>query len=393
MTIPNRPLYFDYMATTPCDPQVVTAMQSCLLAEGDFGNSSSSTHVYGWRAEELIDRARRQVAALVGVSAKAIIWTSGATEADNLAIIGAANQYARKGKHIITMSTEHKAVLDSCAYLSQQGFDVTYLDPMPNGELDLTLLANAIRDDTILISIMHMNNETGVCQDIPRIGQLAREQGVLLHVDAAQSLGKVAIDLSAWQVDLMSFSAHKLFGPKGVGALYVRQQPRVRLQPLIHGGGHELGLRSGTLATHQIVGMGKACELAQQRLTKDTQHVDELATAFWSQLKALPNIEINGDTRNRYPGCFNLYCAGVDAETLIASMPTLALSRGSACNAVTAVPSHVLTSMGRTAEQANQSIRFTLSRLSTLQEVNQAAELLCTHITQLRKNSPLWLGE
>lgn len=384
------PIYLDYMATTPVDPVVAQDMMTCLTKEGIFGNPASESHSYGWGARELINKARKSVARLVNADSKEIIWTSGATESNNLAIKGAVFFYYRKGKHIITISTEHKAVLDTCAYLSSEGFDITYLDPQRNGLLNLVEFEGAIRPDTILASFMHVNNETGVIQDIAAIGEITRRHGVLFHVDAAQSAGKVPIDLHRMQIDLMSFSAHKLYGPKGVGALYVRRTPRVRLEPLIHGGSHENGLRSGTLATHQIVGMGKAFALAQERMDDDIKNIIQLRNRLWFGLSKLDGVHLNAETAPRIPGCLNVRFDGVEGESLVIRLQKVAISGGSACNSANPNPSHVLLAMGLNREEANNSIRISLGRFTTEEEVDSAVTHIAEQVNRLRQMSPLW---
>ncbi|WP_423064005.1 IscS subfamily cysteine desulfurase [Candidiatus Paracoxiella cheracis] len=384
------PIFLDYMATTPTDPAVVESMIPCLKPNGMFGNPASQSHIYGWDAAQCVKKAREQVAALINADPREIIWTSGATESDNLAIKGAAHFYQRQGKHIIAMSTEHKAVLDTCAYLESQGFEVTYLNPQRNGRLKLEDLEKAIRSDTILVSIMHVNNETGVIQDIDAIGEMTRSHGILLHVDAAQSAGKVLIDLQQLKVDLMSFSGHKLYGPKGVGALYVRRNPRVRLEPLIHGGGHEHGMRSGTLPTHQIVGMGKAFELAKERMALDKKHVESLRKRLWAGISALEGVHLNGDQNHCIPGCLNVSFDGVVGESLMLSLRDIAISGGSACNSANPNPSHVLVAMGISREQANNSLRISMGRFTTTEEIDHTVAHITEQVTRLRNMSPIW---
>ncbi|WP_304986133.1 IscS subfamily cysteine desulfurase [Coxiella-like endosymbiont] len=384
------PIYLDYMATTLVDPIVAQEMIACLTKEGIFGNPTSESHIYGWRARELINKARESVAKLVNADPQEIVWTSGATESDNLALKGAASFYHRKGKHIITTSTEHKAVLDTCAYLSSQGFKVTYLNPQGDGLLNLAEFEATIRSDTILASFMHVNNETGVIQDIASIGEVTRRHGVLFHVDAAQSAGKVPIDLNYMQVDLMSFSGHKLYGPKGIGALYVRGTPRVRLEPLIHGGGHEKGLRSGTLATHQVVGMGKAFVLAQERMIDDVKNITQLRDRLWLGLSQLGGVHLNAETAPRIPGCLNVRFDGVEGESLMVRLQKVAISSGSACNSANPNPSHVLLAMGLNREEAYNSIRISLGRFTTKEEVDAAIVHIAEQVNRLREMSPLW---
>lgn len=390
MQTPQTPIYLDYMATTPVDPFVAEKMRHCLEQSGIFGNCASQTHRFGWEAMEQVDHARHQVAELVNVDPKEITWTSGATESDNLAIKGAALFYQRKGKHIITMSTEHPAVLDTCRYLASQGFEITYLEPQPNGVLDLQKLRDAIRSDTILVSIMHVNNETGVIQDVAEIGKITREEGVLLHVDAAQSAGKLHIDLQKMNVDLMSFSGHKIYGPKGIGALYVRRKPRVRLEPQIHGGGHERGLRSGTLPTHQIVGIGEAFALAQVCMQADQQRIAALRDRFWKGISEIGDCYLNGDEKQRIAGCMNVRFDGVESESLLLSLRDLAVSSGSACSSASHRASHVLTALGLSEEEANRAIRFSLGRFTTEQEIDFAITHVIEQVKRLRSLSPLW---
>lgn len=384
------PIYLDYMATTPVDPVVAQEMMDCLTKEGIFGNPASESHPYGWNARELINKARKSVAQLVNANPKEIIWTSGATESDNLALKGVVSFYHRKGKHIITMSTEHKAVLDTCTYLSSRGFEVTYLNPQRNGLLDLAEFEATIRSDTILASFMHVNNETGVIQNIAAIGEVAHRHGVRFHVDAGQSAGKVPIDLNRMKIDLMSFSAHKLYGPKGVGALYVRCTPRVRLEPLIHGGGHERGLRSGTLATHQIVGMGRAFALAQELMIKDSKNITQLRDRLWLGLSQLGGVHLNAKAAPRIPGCLNVRFNGVEGESLIVRLQKVAISSGSACNSANSNPSHVLLALGLSHEEAYNSIRISLGRFTTDAEVDMAIAHIKEQVNRLREMSPLW---
>jgi len=384
------PIYMDYSATTPVDPRVADKMCSFLTLEGNFGNPASRSHPFGWEAENAVDEARRQVAELVNADPKEIVWTSGATESDNLAIKGAAHFYRKRGNHIITCKTEHKAVLDSCRALERDGFDVTYLDPEPSGLVDLSKLAAALRDDTILVSIMHVNNEIGVVQDIEAIGELTRARRALFHVDAAQSAGKVPIDLQSQKVDLMSFSAHKIYGPKGIGALYVRRKPRVRLEAQMHGGGHERGMRSGTLATHQIVGMGEAFRIAREEMAADNERVIGLRQRLWDGLNDMEQVFLNGDQEQRVAGNLNVSFAFVEGESLIMALKDLAVSSGSACTSASLEPSYVLRALGRKDELAHSSIRFTLGRFSTAEEVDYAVAKIREQVERLRDLSPLW---
>lgn len=371
------PIYLDYMATTPVDPQVAECMMRYLTPDGEFGNPASRTHIYGQKAAIAVEHAREQVASLVGCKAEALIWTSGATEANNLALKGVAHFYQRQGRHIVTCQTEHKSVLDPCKQLASEGFEITYLPVQKNGLLDLNEIEKALRRDTLLLSIMHANNETGVIQDIAAIGELARKRGVLLHVDAAQSAGKIPLDLSSLPIDLASFSAHKIYGPKGVGALYFRQNPRVRLAPLIHGGGQELGLRAGTLPTHQIVGMGEACEIARHNLPSESIRIATFRHRLESTLNTLENVYINGDSTHRLPGVVNASFAGIDAQVLIESLADLAISSGSACTSGNLEPSHVLQAMGVNESLARSAIRFSLGRFTTEEELEYVIQYLC----------------
>ncbi|MBA1241687.1 IscS subfamily cysteine desulfurase [Pseudomonas japonica] len=384
------PIYLDYSATTPVDPRVAEKMIDCLTMETNFGNPASRSHVFGWKAEEAVENARRQVADLVNADPREIVWTSGATESDNLAIKGVAHFYASKGKHIITSKIEHKAVLDTTRQLEREGFEVTYLDPTEDGLITPAMVEGALRDDTILVSIMHVNNEVGTINDIAAIGELTRARGVLFHVDAAQSTGKVDIDLQALKVDLMSFSAHKTYGPKGIGALYVSRKPRVRLEAQMHGGGHERGMRSGTLATHQIVGMGEAFRIAKADMAKDRAHVQALSDRFFKQVEHLEELYVNGSQVARVPHNLNLSFNYVEGESLIMALKDLAVSSGSACTSASLEPSYVLRALGRNDELAHSSIRFTFGRFTTEEDVDYAAAKVCEAVTKLRALSPLW---
>jgi len=384
------PIYLDYSATTPTDPRVTEKMIECLNLEGNFGNPASRSHAFGWAADEAVELARKQVADLVNCDPKEIIWTSGATESDNLAIKGAAHFYQKKGKHIITCKTEHKAVLDSCRQLEREGFEVTYLDPEDNGLIDLAKLEDAIRDDTILVSIMHVNNEIGVIQDIDTIAELTRARGIIFHVDAAQSAGKVPIDLANSKVDLMSFSAHKIYGPKGMGALFVRRKPRVRLEAQMHGGGHERGLRSGTLPTHQIVGMGEAFRIAKEEMAQENIRFKALRDRLYDGLKDIEETYVNGDMEKRITGNLNISFNYVEGESLIMAIKDLAVSSGSACTSASLEPSYVLRAIGRNDELAHSSIRFTIGRFTTEEEIDYTIKLLHESIGKLRDLSPLW---
>ena len=386
----KTPIYLDYSATTPTDPRVAEKMCACLTPEGVFGNPASRSHSFGWKSEELVEAARKQVADLVNADPREIIWTSGATESDNLAIKGAAHFYKKKGLHVVTVKTEHKAVLDSCRQLEREGYEVTYLDPQSDGLLDPDTLTGALREDTVLVSVMHVNNETGVIQDIAAIGEICREQKIIFHVDAAQSAGKVPIDLKTLKVDLMSFSAHKIYGPKGIGALYVRRKPRVRLEAQMHGGGHERGLRSGTLATHQIVGMGEAFRLAGEEMDSDNARVLALRNRLYNGFRDLEEVYVNGDLEHRVAGNLNISFNFVEGESLIMALKDLAVSSGSACTSASLEPSYVLRALGRNDELAHSSIRFTIGRFTTEEEIDYSIELVRSKIGKLRELSPLW---
>ena len=382
------PIYLDYSATTPVDPRVAAKMIPWLTEH--FGNPASRSHAYGWEAEKAVEDAREQVAALVNADAKEIIWTSGATESNNLAIKGAAHFYQGKGKHIITVKTEHKAVLDTCRELERQGFEVTYLDVQDNGLIDLEVFKAALRPDTILVSVMYVNNEIGVIQPIAEIGEICREKGIIFHVDAAQATGKVDIDLSTLKVDLMSFSAHKTYGPKGIGALYIRRKPRVRLEAQMHGGGHERGFRSGTLATHQIVGMGEAFRIAREEMVEENKRIGALRDRLLKGVSDIEQVYINGDLVHRVPHNLNVSFAYVEGESMLMAIKDLAVSSGSACTSASLEPSYVLRALGRDDELAHSSIRFTLGRFTTEEEVDYAIKLLREKIGKLRELSPLW---
>jgi cysteine desulfurase len=384
------PIYLDYSATTPVDPRVAAKMAECLTTEGNFGNPASRSHRFGWVAEEAVDIARNQIADLINADPREIVFTSGATESNNLGIKGAANFYAKKGKHLITLKTEHKAVLDTCRQLEREGFEVTYMDPEPNGLVDLDKLVAAIRPDTILISIMHVNNEIGVIQDIAAIGEICRERKILFHVDAAQSTGKVPIDLQELKVDLMSFSAHKTYGPKGIGALYVRRKPRVRLEAQMHGGGHERGMRSGTMATHQIVGMGEAFRIAKQEMGTENERLLMLRNRLWDGLKDIEAVYLNGDLESRIAGNLNVSFAYVEGESLIMALKDMAVSSGSACTSASLEPSYVLRALGLNDELAHSSIRFTMGRFTTVAEIDYVIDVIRHAIDKLREMSPLW---
>lgn len=383
-------IYLDYSATTPVDPRVAEKMMQCLTLDGVFGNPASRSHAFGWQAEEMIEQARADVAALINADPKEIVWTSGATESDNLAIKGAAHFNSRRGKHLITVKTEHKAVLDTCRQLEREGFEVTYLDPEPNGLLDLHKLEAAMRPDTTLVSVMHVNNEIGVIQDIKAIGELCRARKIIFHVDAAQSAGKVVIDVQAMPVDLMSFSAHKVYGPKGIGALYVCRKPRVRIEAQMHGGGHERGMRSGTLPTHQIVGMGEAFRIAKAEMAAENERLRMLRDRLWAGLQDIDEIYLNGDMEQRIPGNLNVSFNFVEGESLMMSLKGLALSSGSACTSASLEPSYVLRALGRSDELSHSSLRMTLGRFSTVEDVDRALVSLHKAVEHLRALSPLW---
>ena len=384
------PIYLDYSATTPVDPRVAQKMCECLTMDGNFGNPASRSHVFGWKAEEAVENARRQVAELVNADPREIVWTSGATESDNLAIKGVAHFYASKGKHIITSKIEHKAVMDTTRQLEREGFEVTYLEPGEDGLITPAMVEAALRDDTILVSVMHVNNEIGTINDIAAIGELTRARGVLYHVDAAQSTGKVEIDLEKMKVDLMSFSAHKTYGPKGIGALYVRRKPRVRLEAQMHGGGHERGMRSGTLATHQIVGMGEAFRIAREEMAQENKRIAALSKRFYEQVQGLEELYLNGSPTARVPHNLNLSFNYVEGESLIMALKDLAVSSGSACTSASLEPSYVLRALGRNDELAHSSIRFTFGRFTTEEDVDYAAQKVCEAVNKLRELSPLW---
>ena len=382
------PIYLDYSATTPVDPRVAEQMIPYLCEK--FGNPASRSHPFGWEAEKAVEDAREQVAALVNCDAKEIAWTSGATESNNLAIKGAAQFYKGKGKHLITVKTEHKAVLDTTRELERQGFEVTYLAPQENGLLSLDDFVAAIRPDTILASVMFVNNEIGVIQPIEQLGEICRSKGIVFHVDAAQATGKVAIDLQKLKVDLMSFSAHKTYGPKGIGALYVRRKPRIRIEAQMHGGGHERGMRSGTLATHQIVGMGEAFRIAREEMQAENERIRMLRDRLWAGLSSIDEVYVNGDLEQRVPHNLNVSFNFVEGESLIMAIKDLAVSSGSACTSASLEPSYVLRALGRSDELAHSSIRFTIGRFTTAEEVDYAARLLQQKIGKLRELSPLW---
>ena len=380
----RKPIYLDYLATTPVDPRVAEKMQQCLSMDGIFGNAASRSHIYGWKAEEVVEQARRQVADLIGADPREIVWTSGATESDNLAIKGVAQYHRERGRHLVTSRIEHKAVLDSCRYLEDEGFEVTYLEPGADGLIAPQAVAAALRPDTILVSIMHANNELGTVNDIAAIGRVTRAAGVLFHCDAAQSAGKLPLDLGELEVDLMSLSAHKMYGPKGVGVLYVRRQPRVRLQAQMHGGDHERGMRSGTLATHQVVGMGEAARLAAASMQEEIERLTGLRERFWAGISDLGDIQVNGHRQQRLPGALNVAVAGVDGEALLMSLKDLALSTGSACTSASLEPSYVLRAIGLPDELAHSSLRFSFGRFTRPEDVDLAVQQLRHAVTSLR---------
>jgi len=384
------PIYLDYASTTPVDPRVLEVMKNHLSLEGNFGNPASRSHSFGWKAEEAVEDARFKVASLVNCDTREIIWTSGATEADNLAIKGVAKFYKSKGNHIITSKIEHKAVLDSCRQLEREGFEVTYLDPDENGLISPDAVKNVITDRTILVSLMHINNEIGVINDIKSIGEITREKGIIFHVDAAQSTGKVKIDLADLKVDLMSFSAHKTYGPKGIGALYVSRKPRVRLEAQIHGGGHERGMRSGTLPTHQIVGMGEAFHIANQEMELEVERIKGLRDKFWNGLKDIEEVYLNGDLEQRAAGFLNVSFNYIEGESLIMALKDIAVSSGSACTSASLEPSYVLRALGLKDELAHSSIRFAVGRFTTDEEIDHTLDLVRDSVEKLREISPLW---
>jgi cysteine desulfurase len=388
MDTPHFPIYMDYSATNPCDPRVVDAMIPWLREH--FGNPASRSHAWGWEAEAAVEKAREQVADLIGADPREIVWTSGATESNNLALKGAAHFYKSKGKHLITVKTEHKAVLDTCRELERQGFEVTYLDVQPDGLLDLDVLKAAIRPDTILVSVMFVNNEIGVIQDLPAIGALCREKGILFHSDAAQATGRVDIDLASLPVDLMSLTSHKTYGPKGIGALYVRRKPRVRLEAQMHGGGHERGMRSGTLPTHQIAGMGEAYRIAKAEMHEENQRIRTLHERMLNGLKDVEEVFLNGHADKRVPHNLNMSFNYVEGESLIMGIKGLAVSSGSACTSASLEPSYVLRALGRSDELAHSSLRMTIGRWTTEEEIDYAVATIKENVAKLRELSPLW---
>jgi cysteine desulfurase len=386
----KTPIYFDYAATAPVDERVAKHMCECLTREGVYGNPASRSHQFGWEAEKLVEEARANVAQLINADPKEIVWTSGATESDNLALKGAAHFYQRKGKHLITSRTEHKAVLDTCRQLEREGYEVTYLDPEPNGLIPLERIEAALRDDTTVVSIMHVNNEIGIIQDLEAIGKLTRSRGILLHVDAAQSAGKVPLDVQKLDVDLVSMSGHKMYGPKGIGALYVRRKPRVRIEAQMHGGGHERGMRSGTLATHQIVGMGEAARIAREEMGADLERIRSLRDRLLQGVQQMDEVYLNGDLDHGFPGILNVSFAFVEGESLLMALKDLAVSSGSACTSASLEPSYVLRALGREDELAHSSIRFSIGRYTTAEEIDYAVERILGAVEKLRALSPLW---
>ena len=382
------PIYLDYSATTPVDPRVAAKMIPFLTEQ--FGNPASRSHAYGWEADKAVEQAREQVAALINADAREIVWTSGATEGNNLAIKGAAQFHQGKGRHIITQQTEHKAVLDSCCELERQGFEITILDPEPNGIVDIEKFKAAIRPDTILASIMFVNNEIGVIQPVAEIGEICRAKGIVFHCDAVQAAGKLAIDMQQLKIDLLTMTAHKMYGPKGIGALYIRRKPRVRIEAQIHGGGHERGMRSGTLPVHQIAGFGEAARVAKLEMSADNERIRALRDRLWNGIAELEEIYLNGDPERRIPGNLNLSFAFVEGEALIMALKNIAVSSGAACTSASIEPSHVLRALGRSGELAHSSIRFTLSKYTTAEEIDYTIDLVKRQVARLRELSPLW---
>ncbi|MBT8148374.1 MAG: IscS subfamily cysteine desulfurase [Pseudomonadales bacterium] len=386
----NMPIYLDYAATTPVDPRVAAKMSECLTLEGNFGNPASRSHQFGWRAEEAAENARAQLAELINADPREIVWTSGATESDNLAIKGAAHFYQGKGKHIITSSIEHKAVLDTCRQLEREGFEVTYIKPDDKGLTSPEAVEAAMREDTILVSIMHANNEIGVINDVAAIGELTRARKIIFHVDGAQSVGKIPVDMEALKIDLMSMSAHKMYGPKGIGALFVRRKPRVRIEAQMHGGGHERGMRSGTLPTHQIVGFGEAARIAKESMGADNERIAALRNRLWNGVRDMEEVYLNGDAERRLPGALNVSFNFVEGESLIMALKDLAISSGSACTSASLEPSYVLRALGRSDELAHSSLRFTIGRYTTEADIDYTIEKVRAAVEKLRDLSPLW---
>ena len=384
------PIYLDYSSTTPVDPRVAAKMSECLTKEGVFGNPASRSHSFGCESEKLIDEARGHVAKLIKANKKEIVWTSGATESDNLAIKGAAHFYKEKGNHLITLTTEHKAVLDTMRHLETEGFEVTYMNPKDNGLVDIDELKSLIKPTTTVISIMHVNNEIGVIQDLETIGKICRDNKIVFHVDAAQSPGKVDIDVDKYNIDLLSLSAHKVYGPKGIGALYVRRKPRIRLQPQMHGGGHERGFRSGTLPTHQVVGMGEAFKIAEEEMESDNKRISILRDKLWNGLNSIEEIYLNGDMKQRIPGNLNVSFNFVEGESLIMAIKDMAVSSGSACTSASLEPSYVLRALGRSDELAHSSLRISIGKYTTEEEIDYSVSLIKEAVAKLRELSPLW---
>jgi len=384
------PIYLDYSSTTPVDPRVAAKMSECLTKEGVFGNPASRSHSFGWESEKLIDEARGHVAKLIKANKKEIVWTSGATESDNLAIKGAAHFYKEKGNHLITLTTEHKAVLDTMRHLETEGFEVTYMNPKDNGLVDIDELRKLIKPTTTVISIMHVNNEIGVIQDLETIGKICKDNKIVFHVDAAQSPGKVDIDVNKYNIDLLSLSAHKVYGPKGIGALYVRRKPRIRLQPQMHGGGHERGFRSGTLPTHQVVGMGEAFRIAADEMESDNKKISTLRDKLWNGLNSIEEIYLNGDMKQRIPGNLNVSFNFVEGESLIMAIKDMAVSSGSACTSASLEPSYVLRALGRSDELAHSSLRISIGKYTTEEEIDYSVSLIKEAVAKLRELSPLW---
>ena len=384
------PIYLDYSSTTPVDPRVAAKMSECLTKEGVFGNPASRSHSFGWESEKLIDEARGHVAKLIKANKKEIVWTSGATESDNLAIKGAAHFYKEKGNHLITLTTEHKAVLDTMRHLETEGFEVTYMNPKDNGLVDIDELKSLIKPTTTVISIMHVNNEIGVIQDLETIGKICRDNKIVFHVDAAQSPGKIDIDVDKYNIDLLSLSAHKVYGPKGIGALYVRRKPRIRLQPQMHGGGHERGFRSGTLPTHQVVGMGEAFKIAEEEMESDNKRISILRDKLWNGLNSIEEIYLNGDMKQRIPGNLNVSFNFVEGESLIMAIKDMAVSSGSACTSASLEPSYVLRALGRSDELAHSSLRISIGKYTTEEEIDYSVSLIKEAVAKLRELSPLW---
>ena len=384
------PIYLDYSSTTPVDPRVAAKMSECLTKAGVFGNPASRSHSFGWESEKLIDEARGHVAKLIKANKKEIVWTSGATESDNLAIKGAAHFYKEKGNHLITLTTEHKAVLDTMRHLETEGFEVTYMNPKDNGLVDIDELKSLIKPTTTVISIMHVNNEIGVIQDLETIGKICRDNKIVFHVDAAQSPGKVDIDVDKYNIDLLSLSAHKVYGPKGIGALYVRRKPRIRLQPQMHGGGHERGFRSGTLPTHQVVGMGEAFKIAEEEMESDNKRISILRDKLWNGLNSIEEIYLNGDMKQRIPGNLNVSFNFVEGESLIMAIKDMAVSSGSACTSASLEPSYVLRALGRSDELAHSSLRISIGKYTTEEEIDYSVSLIKEAVAKLRELSPLW---